>query len=102
MKPLYQTLKEKKRYLLIQIHSENSFRFSAIEKELKEKIKEFLGEFQMSKAGIIFFKETWDSKSKTFIVRVGNKQVDAFKGAITLIKNIKILAKLFTKKSHYF
>lgn len=89
MKPLYPTLKEKKRYILIKIFSDYRFRFSVIEEELKQKLKEFLGETETAKAGIIIFKESWSPKSKTFILRVGIKQVDKLKGAITLIKSIK-------------
>lgn len=89
MKAIYPTLKEKKRYLLLKIHSEDSFSFSIIEKEVIEQIKDFLGEFELSKAGVIFLRETWNSKSKTFIVRVGIKHVDAFKSSIIFIKSIK-------------
>jgi len=96
MKPLYPTLKEKKRYILIKLISDYNFRFPAIEKDFSEKLKDFLGELEMSKAGIIIFKETWEPKSKTFILRVGIKQVDKVKGAITLIKSIKNKPVMFS------
>ena len=89
MKAIYPVLKEKKRYILLKIHSEENFNFSTISSELKKGFKEFLGEFEMSKAGIILLRETWNSKSKTFIVRVGIKHVDALKSAIMFIKTIK-------------
>ena len=89
MKPIYPTLKEKKRYLLVKVISDNSIIFSDIQKEITKQVKEFIGEIELSKAGLIFFNESWDSNSKTFILRVGIKQVDKFKGAITLIKTIK-------------
>ena len=96
MKPLSPTLKEKKRYILIKLISDSNFRFPVIESELRQKIKEFLGELETSKAGLIIFKETWEPKSKTFILRVGIKQVDKVKGAITLIKSIKNKPVMFS------
>ena len=89
MKPLYPTLKEKKRYILLKVYSDFKISFQDIEKEVLAQINNFLGNLEASKAGIIIFKETWDSKSKTFILRVGNKQVDKVKSAITLIKDVK-------------
>lgn len=96
MKPLYPTLKEKKRYILFKVISDSEFKFSAIRGKISEKLMEFLGELELSKAGILFFEETWNSENKTFIMRVGNKHVDKVKSSLALIKSIKNKATIIS------
>jgi len=88
MKPLSPSLKERKRYILIRV--------SGIER--KEEVAElvakassqFLGEFEMAKAGIQFLPETWDKKTRTGIIRVGHKHVDQLRAALALMKEAKV------------
>ena len=88
MKVLSPTLKERKRYILFKVISDNTLKKETVAKQCTEACLRFLGEFGCADAGVQFLPETWDSKTQTGIIRTGHKWVDKTKAALTLIKEI--------------
>lgn len=89
IKPLLPTLKERKRYILFRLFTEER----AENREVKELVTKagltFLGELGMAKSGFQFMPETWKQTEMTGIVKVGHKFVDEAKSALILIKQFK-------------
>jgi ribonuclease P/MRP protein subunit POP5 len=88
VKVLSPTLKERKRYILFKIHSDNILKKEIVAKQCTEACLRFLGEFGCAEAGVQFLPETWDQKEQTGIIRTGHKWVDKTKSALALIKEI--------------
>jgi ribonuclease P/MRP protein subunit POP5 len=80
MKPLLPTLREKKRYIVYKIISEEKIDNNQAQKEIKNQCLRFLGELGYAKAGIQLIKPN--------IIRVTTKYLDQTKMALGLIKNI--------------
>ncbi len=74
IKPILPSLKEKKRYILY----EGKLSRNAI----KQGIKDFIGEYGMAKAGIMFIK----SKNNKGIVKTNVKWLEQVKTALSLMK----------------
>ena len=82
IKPLLPVLKEKKRYLLFEINSENILSNSKIESELRR----FIGDLGLAVAGLRFVK----NKKNKGIIQANNKSVDKIKAGLALIKESRI------------
>ena len=93
MKPILPSLREKKRYILYEIVSENKgFKKMEIENMINNKILQFLGEKGYAKMNLMFM-DNWGNKG---IIKVNNKEVDNTKAALMLAEKIndeKILIK---------
>jgi RNase P/RNase MRP subunit POP5 len=74
IKPILPSLKEKKRYILY----EGKLSRNAI----KQGIKDFIGEYGMAKAGIMFIK----SKNNKGIIKTNVKWLEQVKTALSLMK----------------
>ena len=85
MKPLLPSLKERKRYILIRITGEIERKREVAELVAKAG-SQFLGEFNMAKAGVQFLPETWNVNKKEGIIRVGHKYADELRAALALVK----------------
>lgn len=85
IKPVLPSLREKKRYIVFEIKAEKPLRFEEVEKELKQKMLQFLGELGYAKAGVIMM-DYWENNQG--IVRTDTKNVDNVKTALALVKNI--------------
>lgn len=85
MANLLPTLREKKRYLVYEVISESAVKQQDAEANIKIAFHEFLGDLGMAKAGIMFLKD-WE-KNKG-IIKMGHKEVDNVKAALTLVKEI--------------
>jgi len=53
-----------------------------------DKSLELIGQLGVAKAGIQILHDCWNPEIQRGIIRVGNKQVDELKAALTLIKSI--------------
>ncbi len=84
---LLPALKQKKRYIVFEIISDNKFSASEVQAAVKEALHSFLGELGIAKAGPMFIKEKYTSNK--FILKVNHKYVDECKSALILIKTIK-------------
>lgn len=84
IKPLLPSLRQKKRYLAFEIIAEKKLEVYQIKIELFNKIKEFLGEFILSKANL----DLVETKGNKAILRVNNKYADILRASLILVKNI--------------
>jgi len=86
---LLPTLKEKKRYLAFEIISKNKINdFRAVSEQINAKTLELIGQLGAAKAGLIVLQDCWNPESQRGIIRVGHKQVDEIRAALTLITKI--------------
>jgi len=88
MKPLLPSLKEKKRYVVFETITEK-FDKEKAEKIILENCLRFMGEFGVSKAGLMILSDSWN-KNKG-IIKVNTKYVDELKMALGLIKGKTII-----------
>ena len=84
IKPILPSLKEKKRYLVIEIKAKNKISMETALKQVDNEIKRVLGEIGYGKAGVMFM-ECKDNKA---IIKVNNKQSDELRLALSLVKDI--------------
>jgi len=82
---LLPSLKQKKRYVVFEIISDQDFSKEDMEKEVFSALKSFLGDLGLSKAVPLFVK----FKSNKFIMKVNHNYTDELKSALILIKKIK-------------
>jgi ribonuclease P/MRP protein subunit POP5 len=86
MKPLLPTLKERKRYILIQTISKSKIEKRDVSKLVAKAGLQFLGELGMAKSGLQALPETWNSKEKTMVIKTNSKYVHETKAALALVK----------------
>jgi len=81
--------REKKRYVKFQIlPKEMKLEENEVEKAIIKECHDFLGDYGMAKAGIVFLREKFNKEKKEGIIRVNNKYVNKLKMALGLIKKI--------------
>lgn len=93
VKPVLPSLREKKRYIVYEVRSEQKLRFEEVKQELEKKMLQFLGELGYGKAGVIVLNEWQGNKG---MIRTNTKSVDNVKTALALVENIndkKVLIK---------
>ena len=86
LKPILPSLKEKKRYLSVEIISPDKFSAEEVKKSVEKSCLEFLGTLDAGKAGILFLSDKF--KNNRGIVKTGHKYVDKVRSALALIKKI--------------
>jgi ribonuclease P/MRP protein subunit POP5 len=84
MKPLIPSLKEKKRYMALEILSRGKIKELPI-KEIQESMLQLKGEIGLGNAGLIFLKNKWKTEIQRGILKVNNLSVDDLKASITMI-----------------
>ena len=89
IKPLLPSLREKKRYLVYEVISKNSFNDALhVNKAILEAAKEFLGNVGMARAGIITMSDQWNADMQRGIIRVNNRHVDDLKASLVFARGI--------------
>ena len=89
IKSILPTLKEKKRYLVFEIISDNQIKdFKAISEQILNKSLELLGQLGVAKAGIQILPNKWNMQFQRGLIRVHHTQVNELKSALTLIEKI--------------
>lgn len=90
VKPLLPSLREDRRYLVIEISSErpSAFGLGEVYKELNGCFKEYLGIFGLSEANISILKETFDKKSQRLIISACRKSIDKVRACLVYLKEI--------------
>jgi len=83
------SLKQKKRYLVFEVISNQKYSVSEIEQEVFQGLLSFLGELGVSKTTPMFLKENFNQPKQRFILKVNNKYVKETQVALSLIKTIK-------------
>ena len=89
MKPLLSSLREKKRYVVFKVISQEQLPFKEINKSIKEHFLSLMGEFGYAKAGLMLLHEQWNQSKNTGIAKINHKYVPHLKMALSLIKNIE-------------
>ncbi len=87
------SLREKKRYIVFKVESENELSKKDYFDLIKSSFKSFLGELGLAKAGILFLPDWKDGKG---IIRVSHKEVDNIKAALSLVKGTNSGVKIKT------
>jgi len=86
MKPLLPSLREKKRYIVIEIIG-NKINVGKSENQIYQSIIKFLGELGVSRANIKIISDSW--KGNKGIIKTNVKYVDEVKVALGLIKKLE-------------
>ncbi|MDD5254173.1 MAG: Rpp14/Pop5 family protein [Candidatus Nanoarchaeia archaeon] len=82
LKTLIPSLRERKRYLVFEIHS--SEKLNNAKNEILNSIKSFLGSFGLAKAGV----QVLETKGNKGIIKVNNKELNNVKTALILTNKI--------------
>jgi len=98
IKPLLPSLREDRRYLVVEITSEHLglFDFDDIYKWLNHCFEKYLGVFGLSEANILVLKETFDKKSQRVIISACRKSIDKTKACLVYFDEInkkKVMAR---------
>ena len=83
MKPLLPSLREKKRYVVFDIKTDD-FDKKKIENIIADTALKFMGDFGISKAGFMILSDSWNGKKG--IIKINSKYVDEIKMVLGLIK----------------
>ncbi len=86
---LLPSLRERKRYVVIEAITEKKFSFSEINEALQHSLHSFWGIMGMAKAAPQLVKEKWNPATQRFIIKVSPTAVDELKAALLLSKRIK-------------
>ncbi len=89
IKSLLPSLREKKRYVVFEVISDNKI---SSQQQIMDAINytalQFLGEFGYGNAGIKVISDIWNDELQRGIVKVSNKHVESLKTVFMLIKDI--------------
>jgi RNase P/RNase MRP subunit POP5 len=90
MKILQPTLREKQRYIALQVISEESeeLNYSDLEAAVWNTMLDFLGEEGVSKTSVWLMKDCWDQKRQKGILRCNNKSVQEVIASLGLIDRL--------------
>ncbi|MBI2548698.1 hypothetical protein HYW21_05095 [Candidatus Woesearchaeota archaeon] len=112
IKPLLPTLRERKRYLVFQIHSSSPLKdVGAIQQALIEALLRYLGEKQLAKAGVSFLDDHYHLGNQEGIIRVNHTSVDEVRaglcfaqqiGTVPVIFHIKGVSGILAKAQHKY
>src|SRR3989338_7841341 len=83
-KALLQTLREKKRYVVFETMSENSFNFKELKDAVFSSFKDLFGLDGLAKAGLEFV----EYEQKKGIIRVSSKGVDQLRASFCFLRKI--------------
>lgn len=86
---LLPSLRERKRYVVIEAIAEKKFSFLEIKEALEHIFHSFWGILGMAKAAPQLVKEKWNPATQRFIIKVSHITVDELKAALLLSKRIK-------------
>jgi len=105
-RPLLPTLREKKRYLVYEVISEDRISQNETQKIISSEFEAFVGRLGSGKAGLIFLKDWMNNKG---IVRINNKYLDYLKASLCdirkenmLLKSVGVSGILKQARSKYF
>ena len=89
IKPILPSLREKKRYLVFEVISQQKITdVGQVSKVVWENSVKFLGQLGAAKAGLMMLHNKWDPKTQRGIIKVNHKHVDALKSALIFARKI--------------
>ena len=86
---LLPSLKQKKRYIVFEIVTEEKFSFAEIKEEVEHNLLLFFGQLGLAKAVPVLLKEKFNFEKQRLVIKVNHKYVEELKAALTLSKSIK-------------
>ncbi|MBW2993422.1 hypothetical protein KY317_02515 [Candidatus Woesearchaeota archaeon] len=90
LKSLLPALKEKNRYLVFEIISDNKIRdIKAVSGQIKTKMTELIGNLGMAKANIRILNDKFKPNRQKGIIKVNHKHVHELKSALAMIDKLK-------------
>lgn len=90
LKSLLPALKEKNRYLVFEIVSDDKIRdFKAISRQIGQKMLELIGNLGMAKANILVLADKWKPEKQRGIIKVNHRYVHELKSALAMIDKLK-------------
>ncbi len=97
IKPILPSLREKKRYLVFEIISNQKIdNLNKIADSILEQCNKYLGEMGMAKAGLLILKDKYNKEKQRGIIKVNNKMLNNLKAALCFVKEIdnkKVIVK---------
>lgn len=86
MRPILPSAREKKRYIVFEILSEEPLvNMETVYDALKKKARQWFGEFYASKLGLYLFLEKWNKARQRGLIKVNRKFVDTTKALFCLV-----------------
>jgi len=82
------SLREKKRYVIFKIHSQERVSFFETNNAIWNSILNWLGEKETAKANPWIIKNLWDQRKQIGFIKCSHKYVDDIKTALSLIHQI--------------
>lgn len=96
LKPLKPAFREKKRYIVYEIKTEETINMFQMQQSLVKKLNSMLGVFDSATAGILPLK--FDNKTQRGILRVNYSTVERVRACFALIKEIDNIKLQITTK----
>lgn len=88
MAKILPSLREKKRYVVFRVHSQEKLDYASMHNAAWNSLLNWLGEKDLSRANVRMIKNLWDSKTQTGFVQCSPKFVDAVKVSLSLVHQI--------------
>lgn len=88
LKVLSPTLREKKRFIRVQVESTKQFAFKELSESLLEEITLYMGIIDVGKAGVWFLRDKFNEEKQELIIKVGVKFKDKLLSSLALINNV--------------
>ena len=86
---LLPSLRQKKRYVVLEIVSEGKFSAAEVKEEVDRVLLQFWGELGLARSSPLFLKEKFSPEKQRFLLKINHQYVDELKAALTLSKKIK-------------
>lgn len=88
MAKILPSLREKKRYIVFRVHSQEKLDYSTMQNAAWNSMLNWVGEKELSKANVRFIKNLWDPDKQTGFVQCSPKYVDSVKVGLGLVHQI--------------
>jgi len=89
IKAVLPSLREKKRYLVFEVISNQKLESKTINDSIKDSYKELYGQVGLGDAGLLFINKRFDKDKQRGIVKVNHKYLDKLRFSLSLIKKIE-------------
>ena len=88
LKPILPTLRENKRYIAFKVISKVAIDHKYINEAITAALKDYIGIFGVSKAGIIIIDKLYNPSTQEGVIRVDHKYDQHLRASFALIKKI--------------
>jgi ribonuclease P/MRP protein subunit POP5 len=85
---LLPTLREKKRYVVFRVHSQERLDYPSMHNAAWNSLLNWMGEKELSRANVRIIKNLWDPRQQAGFVQCSPKSVDSVKMGLSLVHQI--------------